>query len=237
MDLGLSGRAALVTAASKGLGLASARALAAEGAKVLISSRDEESLEAARRSITGDVAAVKADMNDPASPAALVEATLERFGRIDVVVANNGGPPPGRALEVGDDQIRAAVEANLLSSVRLIKAALPAMEAASWGRICCITSYSVKQPIPTLALSNLARTGLWAWVKTAAADVAGRGITINLACPGPHATDRMRQLGGSGPMGDPEDFGRIVCFLCSAPAAFVNGTAVMVDGGLSTGLL
>ncbi|HET6795465.1 MAG TPA: SDR family oxidoreductase [Acidimicrobiales bacterium] len=237
MDLGLSGRAALVTAASKGLGLASARALAAEGAKVLISSRGEASLDAARRTITGEVETVAADMTDPATAAALVEATIERFGRLDVVVANNGGPPPGRALEVDDDQVRAAVEANLLSSVRLIRAALPSMEAASWGRICCITSYSVKQPIPTLALSNLARTGLWAWVKTAAADVAPRGITINLACPGPHATDRMRQLGGSGPMGDPDDFGRIVCFLCSEPAAFVNGAAVMVDGGLSTGLL
>src|SRR4029077_12897891 len=105
-------------------------------------------------------------------------------------------------------------------------------------RICCIASYPIKQPIPTLALSNLARTGLWAWAKTAAADLFPSGVTLNLACPGPHATDRMRQLGGGGDrMGDPADFGRVVAFLCSQPAAFMSGTAVMVDGATSVGLL
>jgi 3-oxoacyl-[acyl-carrier protein] reductase len=122
--------------------------------------------------------------------------------------------------------------------VRLVREALSLLQANGWGRICCITSYSIKQPIPTLALSNLARTGLWAWAKTAAADLFPSGVTLNLACPGAHATDRMRQLGGDrGTMGDPAEFGRIVAFLCSQPAAYISGAAVVVDGATSVGLL
>jgi 3-oxoacyl-[acyl-carrier protein] reductase len=174
-----------------------------------------------------------------------VTAAVEHFGRLDIVVANAGGPPPGRALEVDDDAIRDAVEANLLSAVRLVRAALPHLRREKWGRICCISSYSIVQPLPGLALSNTARVGLWAWVKTAAADLAAEqsGITLNLACPGPHATDRMRQLTGNGSggtgaaaMGDPADFGRVVAFLCSRPAGFVNGAALVVDGGATLAL-
>ncbi len=137
-------------------------------------------------------------MADPATPERLVAAATERFGALDIVVANSGGPPPGKALELDDDAIRAAVEANLLSSVRLARSALPHMRAAGWGRLCCIASYSVVQPIPGLALSNTARSGLRAWAKTAAADLAaeGTGITLNLVCPGPHATERMRAARG-----------------------------------------
>jgi 3-oxoacyl-[acyl-carrier protein] reductase len=115
---------------------------------------------------------------------------------------------------------------------------VPVLRQRGWGRICCITSYSVVQPVPSLALSNTARVGLWAWAKTAAQDLASdqSGITLNLACPGPHATDRMKELGGSGVMGDPADFGKIVAFLCSQPAAFVNGAAVVVDGGATLAL-
>jgi 3-oxoacyl-[acyl-carrier protein] reductase len=168
-----------------------------------------------------------------------VAAAVERFGGLDIVVANAGGPPPGRSLDLTDEQIAAAINANLTTSVRLVREAVPHMRAAGWGRICLITSSSIKQPIPNLALSNLARTGLWAWAKTAAADLFGEGITLNLACPGSHATDRMKSLGatgGAGPMGDPADFGRVVAFLCSAPANFVSGTTVLVDGARSTGL-
>ena len=112
------------------------------------------------------------------------------------------------------------------------------MRRGGWGRICLITSYSIKQPIPTLALSNLARTGLWAWAKTAAADLWADRITLNLACPGAHATDRMKQLGGgvSG-LGDPADFGQVVAFMCSQPAGFLSGAAVNVDGAAVAGLL
>ena len=164
---------------------------------------------------------------------------MERFGRLDIVVANAGGPPPGNALDVDDDAIRAAVEANMLSSVRLVRSALPHLRAGGWGRLCCISSYSVVQAIPALALSNAARSGLRAWAKTAAADLAaeGSGVTLNLVCPGLHATERMQQLGAaSGPMGDPADFGRVVAFLCSAHAGFVNGATIVVDGGATLAL-
>jgi 3-oxoacyl-[acyl-carrier protein] reductase len=243
VDLGIEGRVALVTASSRGLGRASAEALAAEGVRLVVTARGAESLDEAEQQLraTGaDVFGVVADISDPDVPERLVTATVEHFGRIDIVVANAGGPPPGRALEVDDDGIRAAVEANLLSAVRLVRASVPHMRREGWGRICCISSYSIVQPLPFLALSNTARVGLWAWAKTAAADLAGEesGITLNLACPGPHATERMRQLGGGGggPMGDPADFGRVVAFLCSGPAAFVNGAAVVVDGGATLAL-
>jgi 3-oxoacyl-[acyl-carrier protein] reductase len=241
VDLGIAGKVALVTASSRGLGRASAQALAAEGVRVVISARGQESLgeaEAAIRDAGGEVHAVVADVTDPAAPAQLVGETRDRFGGLDILVANAGGPPPARALDATDAQIAAAVNANLTTSVRLVREARPCLEAGGWGRICCITSYSIKQPIPTLALSNLARTGLWAWAKTAAADLFPSGVTLNLACPGPHATERMRQLGGErDAMGDPADFGRIVAFLCSQPAAFMSGAAVVVDGALSVGLL
>jgi 3-oxoacyl-[acyl-carrier protein] reductase len=244
VDLGLDGRVALVTASSRGLGFASASALVEEGASVLISGRGEESVEAAQatlrsRAVRGaEVAGVVADVTDPAAPARLVEETVQRFGRLDVLVANAGGPPPGRALEVDDAALEAAIGANLLTSVRLARAAAAPLRAREWGRICFITSYSVKQPIPTLALSNTARVGLWAWAKTAAADLADAGVTLNLICPGPHATERMTELGAGGdiPMGDPADFGKVVAFLCSEPAGFVNGAAVVVDGGATLAL-
>ena len=241
MALGIEGKAALVGAGSRGLGRATADALAAEGVRVLLSSRNEESLAQARASLRALGAEVETradDITDPDAPRRLVEATVEAFGSIDIVVPNAGGPPPGRALDLDDAALVAALNANLLASVRLTREALPFMRAVGWGRICCITSYSVVQPVPTLALSNTARVGLWAWAKTAAHDLAseGSGITLNLICPGPHATDRMRELGGSGVMGDPADFGKIVAFLCSQQSRFVNGAAVVVDGGATLAL-
>jgi 3-oxoacyl-[acyl-carrier protein] reductase len=241
MDLGIAGRVALVGASSRGLGRAAARALASEGAQVAICGRDADSLAATAGELRGagaEVLAVECDITEPSSPARLVTETVERFGRLDIVVPNAGGPPPGGALDIEVEQIATAVNANLLTSVRLVKEALPHLLDGGWGRICCITSYSVVQPVPYLSLSNTARAGLWAWAKTAASDLSGRGVTINLACPGPHATDRMLQLGGGDPstMGDPADFGRVVAFLCSEPARFVNGAAIVVDGGATLAL-
>src|SRR5215207_3057967 len=229
VDLGLGGKVALVTASSKGLGRASALALSQEGAKVVLCARDRAALEETAAAMPGEALAVPADVTDPATPRRLAEAAVDR----------SGGPPPARALEVDDQALQAALQANLLSSIRLVQAALPHMRAAGWGRICLITSKAVKEPIPTLALSNTARTGLWAWAKTAAADLFDEGITLNLACPGTHDTDRARQAGmlGDGPVGDPADFGKVVCFLCSAPARFVSGTALQVDGATTRGLL
>ena len=240
MQLGIAGRVALVTASSKGLGRASALALADEGCKVVVCARGEDALRDTEKELADrtEVLALVEDVTDPDAPRRLVAATVDRFGAADILVANAGGPPPGRALEVDDDQLAAALNANLLTSVRLVRHAVPHMRAGGWGRICCITSYSVKQPIPTLALSNTARTALWAWSKTAAQDLFGDGITLNLACPGQHATDRMRQLGGDPEaMGDPADFGRVVAFLCSQPANEVTGAALQVEGGATLGLL
>lgn len=239
MDLGLAGKVALVTASSKGLGLGSALALSQEGAKVVLCARDEAALAKATAAMPGEALAVQADITEPGSPRRLVEVAVERFGGLDVLVANAPGPPPARALEVDDEALLAALEANLLTSVRLVRAAVPHMREAGWGRICLITSKAVKEPIPTLALSNTARTGLWAWAKTAAADLFDDGITLNLACPGTHDTERARQAGtlDDGPVGDPADFGKVVCFLCSDPARFISGTALQIDGATSTGLL
>jgi 3-oxoacyl-[acyl-carrier protein] reductase len=245
MDLGIAGRVALVTASSKGLGRASALALAQEGCKLVICARGEEALAATAEDIeaTGaEVLAIVDDVTEPDAPARLVASTVEHFGSIDILVGNAGGPPPGRALDVTDEGIAAAVNANLTTSVRLAREAVPHLREKGWGRICFITSASVKQPIPTLALSNTARTGLWAWAKTAAQDLIAAGITVNLACPGSHDTDRIRALVASGAMsdqliGDPADFGKVVAFLCSEPAKFVSGTAVQVDGARVLGLL
>jgi 3-oxoacyl-[acyl-carrier protein] reductase len=241
MDLGISGRVALVTASSKGLGRAAAAALHDEGAHVALCARGEEALGATVDALGGpeEVLGIVADVTEGGAAARLVAATVERFGHLDILVANAGGPPPGRALDVTDAQIDAAVNANLTTSVRLVREAVPHLVRRGWGRVCCITSYTVKQPLPSLSLSNLSRTGLWAWAKTASQDLGGTGVTLNLACPGPHATDRMLQLGGatSGPLGDPADFGKVVAFLCSEAAAFVNGVALQVDGGAVLGLL
>ena len=241
MDLGIKGKTALVTAGSRGLGRATALALAGEGVQVMLSGRDADSLERTRLEIVelgAEVEVCAGDVTEPDEPARLVAATVERFGGIDIVVANAGGPPPGRAIDLTDEDLESALNANLLTSIRLVRAALPHMRVTGWGRICCITSYTVKQAAPVLALSNTARVGLWGWMKSAAHDLASEssGITINMICPGPHATDRMKQLGGTGVMGDPADFGAVAAFLCSAQAGFVNGAAIVVDGGSTLAL-
>lgn len=243
MDLGIEGKVALVTAASKGLGRASAMALAADGVKVVICARGADALEqtaADIRATGGEVTAIQRDVTEHSAPADLVAATVDTYGSIDILVPNAGGPPPGLALDITDEQIDAAINAQLTTSVRLVREAVPHMRRNGWGRICAIESFTVKQPVSSLALSNMARTGFWAWAKTAASDLAAEGITVNLACPGHHATDRMKQLGADPTkqrMGDPADFGRVVAFLCSAHAGFVTGVALQVDGGAVAGLL
>jgi 3-oxoacyl-[acyl-carrier protein] reductase len=241
VDLGLWDRVALVTAASKGLGRASAEALAAEGAKVVICARGADALEAAAagiRAAGGEVTAVAVDVTQPEAPASLVRTAVDTYGRLDVVVANAGGPPPGRALDLTDEAIEAAVQANLLTSVRLVRESVPHFRERGWGRICLITSVTVRQPARDLAASNTARTGLWAWAKTAASDLFDDGITLNLACPGLHNTERMAAIPTlEGPRGDPADFGRVVAFMCSEPAKFMSGSTVLVDGARAVGLV
>jgi 3-oxoacyl-[acyl-carrier protein] reductase len=237
MDLGLEGKVALVTAASKGLGRASAQALVDDGAKVAINSRDPERLRATAGELGGEVLALPADVTEPDAPRRLVEATVERFGALHILVGNAGGPPKARAVDVDDATLQASIDANLLTSVRLVREALPHLRAAGWGRICLIASSTVKQPIPDLATSNTSRAGLWGWAKTAAQELIDEGITLNLACPGLHRTQRVEEAGLSGRMGDPADFGRVVAFLCSEPAGFISGAALQVDGASTLGLL
>ncbi|MBA2610002.1 MAG: SDR family oxidoreductase [Actinobacteria bacterium] len=247
MDLGLKDRAAIVTAASKGLGRGTALALADAGCNLVLNARNADALAATAdecRAFGVDVVELPADATDPSVPDALVTLAAKRFGRLDVAVANAGGPAPGRALDVTDDQILAAVESNLLASARLVRASIPRMTDGGFGRLVCIASSSVKQPISGLALSNTARTGLYAWCKTAATDLASdaatQAITLNLACPGLHDTDRIRQLYNDSDkpshLGDAEDFGRVIAFLCSTSAAFITGQAVLIDGGATLGL-
>jgi 3-oxoacyl-[acyl-carrier protein] reductase len=237
VDLGIEGKVALVTAASAGLGLGSARALSKEGCRVAINGHDPARLDAAATGLPGEVLALAADVTDPDTPVALVDATVERFGGLDILVANAPGPPPARALELDDDALRAAVEANMLTSIRLVRAAVPHMRRAGWGRIVLLTSVAIKEPIPDLAASSAARTGLWAWAKSAARDLIDDEITLNVLAPGLHDTDRVRALGHTGPTGNPADFGRIAAFLCSVHTGFVSGAALQVDGAGTLGLL
>ena len=215
----LRGAFAIVTGSSEGLGRGVAEAFVDEGAVVVISARRPELLAATAAELEargGRVAYLAADFGATDTPERLVTLALERFGRLDAVVANAGGPPPRRALEVDDQGILDAVNNNFLSAVRLTLAALPHFRAQQWGRICAIASNSVVQPIPGIALSNTARSALRAWAKTAAHDLQGSGITLNLVCPGRHRTARQLALGHTladepDPLsGEPSDFGRVV---------------------------
>jgi len=241
VDLGLQGRVAVIGASSKGLGRASAEAMAAEGASVVVNGRSADAVQdavGAIRGAGGEAIGVPGDMTDPDTAALLVSRAVETFGRLDIVVGNNAGPGPVRALEASDEAILAAFEANTLASVRLARAAVPHLRANGWGRVCMITSAAVRQAGGHLATSAIARSALWSWSKMAAQDLAAESITVNLICPGPHATERVRQLGGgAGRLGDPGHFGKAVAFLCSEPAAFVSGIAFGIDGGAVSGML
>lgn len=246
MDLGLQGRRALVTGASSGLGLACARALAAEGASVVLASRSADKLEAAQAVIPGSTA-IPADVSSIDEITRLVADTEAELGGIDILVANAGGPPPGDFAGTDLDQYEPALRLNLLSTVAMCKAVVPSMQQRGWGRVVAITSIAVREPIGQLILSNTARAGLTGFLKTLAREVAGDGVTVNSLQPGLHATDRLHSVYGddlsglasgipAGVVGDPDDFGRIAAFLCSDAARFVTGAAIPVDGGAAHGL-
>ena len=246
MDLGISGRTALVTGASAGLGLACAQALAAEGVRVAVASRSADKLAAAVATLDGDPVMLTVDLSDPASVDALVDDATEALGHVDILIANGGGPPPGNFASTDVDAYPAALQLNLLSMVALAKAFVPPMQQRGWGRVVAVTSAAVRQPMDYLILSNTARSGLTAFLKTTATEVAGDGVTVNTVQPGVHATDRLAQLyddldevARSVPtqrLGDPGDFGRIVAFLCSESARSITGASVPVDGGAIKGL-
>jgi 3-oxoacyl-[acyl-carrier protein] reductase len=248
MDLGLRGRTAIVCGASSGLGLATAEALSDEGANVSMFARRREELE--READRIGALAVRGDVTNAGDVERLVERTLTAFGAIDIVVWNSGGPPAGRASELADDSLEAAFELLMVPAVRLVRLTLPHLRESPGGRILCVTSISVKEPVGNLALSNMLRPGLTGWAKTLARELGPDGITVNCVAPGRIDTPRMAELYGEGGppaeelaqiplgrLGRPREFGDVVCFLASDRAAYITGTTVLVDGGAARSLL
>lgn len=263
MDLGLTGRPALVAAASKGLGKASALALAEAGARVAICARDRVALDATREEIaerTGaEVVAVPADVGTEAGAVGLVREAIEALGGCQVLVTNAGGPPTGTFEELADDDFRRAFELNFLSTVRMTREALPSMREAGYGRVVAIVSLAVKQPLAGLMLSNAVRAAVIGWARTLVDEVGPDGITVNAVLPGRFATDRIRALhqdrarrAGTTPeamaeqdaaaiplrrIGDAKELGDVVAFLASERASYLTGLFAQVDGGMYRGLL
>jgi 3-oxoacyl-[acyl-carrier protein] reductase len=247
MDLGIRGRVALVTGASKGIGQGIARALAAEGARVAVSSRSRERIEAAAAEIgaTGFVH----DSQDLDAAPALLSAVEERIGPIEILVTNTGGPPAGPdALGFSRAQWEAAYRELVLAPMALVERVLPGMRERRFGRVLNVGSSSVREPLPHLMLSNSHRSALLAAFKTLARQVAADGVTLNNVLPGRIATERVFSMyGGSreeaekhaaehipaGRLGTVEEFAAVAAFLCSAQASYVTGTALLVDGGLT----
>lgn len=245
MDLGLNGRVALVTGASKGIGRGIAEGLVAEGARVAVASRSRERIEAT----AGEIGAQPFvfDTSEPAEAADLVAAVESDLGPIDVLVPNTGGPPPGEdALGFSSEQWEQAYRQLVLGPMTLIQLVVPGMRERGFGRIVNVSSMAVREPIPTLMLSNSHRAAVLAAFKTIARQIAGDGVTLNTVLPGLIATDRsISNNGGSreaaeavaadtvpaGRMGRVEELAAMAVFLCSAPASYVTGTAVLVDGG------
>ena len=258
MDLGLQGRVAIVAAASKGLGKAVALGLAREGARVAIFSRDEGQIRAAgdeiARETGGEVLPLAADVTREEDLDRVVSATRERWGQVEILFNNAGGPPPGRFDDFGDEEWRRAFDLNLLSTIRLTRLVLPGMRERRWGRVLNSTSTSIKQPIDNLLLSNAIRSGVAAMGKTLSNEVAREGITVNTIAPGRILTDRLEQIDRAtagklgidveevrrrseeqipaGRYGRVEEFAAVAVFLASELAAYVNGQIIVVDGGM-----
>jgi 3-oxoacyl-[acyl-carrier protein] reductase len=246
VDFGLSGKRAAVAGASAGLGLGVARALVAEGVHVAICGRDRERIDAAARELGGDTVALVVDVGDAEGGRRFVAEARAALGGVDILVANAGGPPAGTVAQTPLERYDAALQLSLMSTIAMCYEAVDDMIGRGWGRIVAITSVSARQPIPNLVLSNTARAGLTGFLKTLATEVAAHGVTVNSVQPGLHATQRLRQLRGDliaagretpmGVLGDPDDFGRVVAFLCSTAARFLTGVALPVDGGASSAL-
>lgn len=252
MDLGLQGKVALVTGATSGLGLASAKALSAEGVAVALCGRrgDLAQQEAER---LGNAIGIAADITQPDAPQRIVDATIEAFGRIDILVGSTGGPPPGTASDTPADAYDAALALLVKPMVRLAHLVLPSMRTAGWGRVVFVTSTVVREPVPMLVLSDSVRMAVHGFAKALSKQLASDGVTVNCVMPGRIATDRVASLdqaaaGASGRSvdeiqaaarrsipagryGDPAEFGAAVAFLCSDRAAYITGTSLPVDGG------
>jgi len=256
MDFGLAGKAALITGATSGLGLASAQALAAEGAAVSIVGRRGEVARDEAAALPNAIG-LEADITDPGAPQRIVDATLDAFGRIDILVGSTGGPTPGTALDTGADAYDAALDLLVKPMVRLAHLVVPHMQAKGWGRIVFVTSTVVREPVSMLVLSNSVRMAVHGFAKSLSKQVAAEGITVNCVLPGRIATDRVASLDRAAAeasgrsiveiragaekgiparrYGRPAEFGAVVAFLCSEQAAYVTGTSVTVDGGATAG--
>jgi 3-oxoacyl-[acyl-carrier protein] reductase len=238
VDLGLSGRTAIVCGASAGIGLAIAEALAAEGANVAMLARRRDVLEREAERI--GALAVRGDVSDPADLQRLVDRTLTAFGGLDILVNNSGGPPRNAVLEMTDEQVEEAVELLLLSAIRLTRLCLPELERSGRGRVINIESSSVREPIDNLALSNSIRPGVVGWAKTLAREIGPKQITVNTIAPGRIDTARLT-VGDTESIplkrfGQPREVADVVCFLASEAASYVTGTVIPVDGGLTRSL-
>ena len=240
MDLGIEGKVALVTGASKGLGFGVASALAREGARVAIASRSEERISQAAESI-GATAFVH-DTSDADAAGELVKQVESQLGPVDILVTNSGGPSASPdALSFSHAQWRSAYELLLLGALALVESVLPGMRERKWGRVLSLSSAVAREPIPVLVLSSAHRAGLLAALKTIARQVAPDGVTINTLLPGVIATDRAKELGADSPerlatvpagrLGTVDEFAAAAAFLCSEPAGYITATTLLVDGG------
>ena len=246
MDLGLSGRTAIVCGASSGIGLGIAESLAGEGANVVMFARRPELLEQEARRIGG--VPVAGDVRSRDDLERLVTTTVDAYGGIDILVNNSGGPPRSTAAELDAEKVEAAVALLLVSVVRLTGLCLPYLERSSAGRIVNVTSSTVREPIDNLALSNAIRPGVVGWAKSLARELGPKGITVNCLAPGRIDTDRIREVYPDGPseddlaaiplrrLGTTREIGDVVAFLCSERASYVSGTVMLVDGALTRGL-
>jgi 3-oxoacyl-[acyl-carrier protein] reductase len=246
VDLGLSGRTAVVCGGSAGIGLGIAEALAEEGANLVLLARRADVIE--REAERLGALAVAGDVSVAADLERLVETAVTAYGGVDIVVNNSGGPPRSSALALDEESILQAVELMLVSAVRLTSLCLPYLERSAGGRIVNVTSSSVREPIENLALSNAIRPGVVGWAKTLARELGPQGITVNSIAPGRFDTDRVREVYPDGPseadlaaiplrrLGTPREIGDLVAFLCSDRGAYITGTLITVDGGLGRSL-
>lgn len=262
MDYKIKGKVAIIGGSSKGLGKASATALAKEGVNVVLCARNEEDLQKAKSKIEVhgvEVLALSVDMSSEADNRKIVEETMAKFGRIDILVNNSGGPAPGSFDELSMDDFDEAYNSVLKYNIRMIKHCLPHMEKNEWGRIVNITSVTVKEPSSTMVLSNIFRTAVVSFAKSISRDLMRKGITINNVCPGYFRTDRITQLmekeandaNISVPeyeeqvisafphkrFMDPNELGNMVAYLCSSQARSVTGTTIQIDGGVTKCLM